>query len=136
MEDEGQVAEVGRRLLAHLGYQVTALTSSLEALEVFHRHPQAFDLVITDLTMPQMTGLELAADFIKVRPELPIILCSGYSESISPDTARQLGIREFLSKPVTIANLAQAIRRVLDGPWSGAAAGQGRIFKRVKRKSS
>lgn len=115
VEDEGPVAAVGRRLLAHLGYRVTALTSSLEALEVFHRHPQEFDLVITDLTMPQMTGLELAADFIKVRPELPIILCSGYSDSLSPDTARQLGIREFLSKPVTIADFARAIRRVLDG---------------------
>jgi PAS domain S-box-containing protein len=115
VEDERQVAEVGRRLLAHLGYQVTALNSSLEALEVFHHRPQEFDLVITDLTMPQMTGLELAADFIKIRPGLPIILLSGYSESVSPDSARQLGIREFLSKPVTIADFARAIRRVLDG---------------------
>jgi two-component system cell cycle sensor histidine kinase/response regulator CckA len=115
VEDEVQVAEVGRRLLVHLGYQVTALNSSLEALEVFHQSPQEFDLVITDLTMPQMTGVELAADFIKVRPELPIILCSGYSESVSPDTARELGIREFLSKPVSIADFSRAIRRVLDG---------------------
>jgi CheY-like chemotaxis protein len=114
VEDERQVAEVGRRLLMHLGYQVTALNSSLEAREVFHSQPQEFDLVITDLTMPQMTGLELAADFIKVRPELPIILCSGYSESVSPDAARKLGIREFLSKPVAVGDFAKAIRRVLD----------------------
>jgi len=64
-----------------------------------------------------MTGLELAADFIKVRPGLPIILLSGYSDSLSPETARQLGIREFLSKPVTIGDFAKSIRRVLDsGP--------------------
>ena len=123
VEDEGQVAEVGRRLLTHLGYQVTALTSSVEALEVFHRRPQDFDLVITDLTMPQMTGMELAADLTKIRPELPIILCSGYSESVPPDTARQLGIREFLSKPVTIADFARTIRRVLDGTEKPAPEG-------------
>ena len=117
VEDERQVAEVGRRLLGHLGYQVTALNSSLEAREVFHSSPHEFDLVITDMTMPQMTGLELAADFIKVRPGLPIILLSGYSDSLSPETARQLGIREFLSKPVTIGDFAKSIRRVLDsGP--------------------
>ena len=115
VEDEKPVAAVGRRLLTHLGYRVTALTSSLEAREVFHRRPQEFDLVITDLTMPQMTGLELAADFIKIRPDLPIILCSGYSDSVSPESARQLGIREFLSKPVTIADFARVIRQVLDG---------------------
>jgi PAS domain S-box-containing protein len=125
VEDEVQVAEVGRRLLVHLGYQVTALNSSLEALEVFHKTPQEFDLVITDLTMPQMTGVELAADFIKVRPELPIILCSGYSESVSPDTARELGIREFLSKPVSISDFSRAIRRVLDGQRGLAPEEQG-----------
>jgi PAS domain S-box-containing protein len=115
VEDEKPVAAVGRRLLTHLGYRVTALTSSLEAREVFHRRPQEFDLVITDLTMPQIPGLELAADFIKIRPDLPIILCSGYSDSVSPESARQLGIREFLSKPVTIADFARVIRQVLDG---------------------
>ncbi|MDD5642578.1 MAG: PAS domain S-box protein [Syntrophales bacterium] len=115
VEDEAQVAEVARRLLTHLGYEVTVLTNSRAALELFHSRPQEFDLVITDLTMPQMTGLDLAADFIKMRPELPIILCSGYSDTVSPDAARQLGIREFLVKPVTFANLARAIRRALDG---------------------
>jgi PAS domain S-box-containing protein len=118
IEDERQVAEVGRRLLAHLGYQVTALNSSVEARELFHSRPQDFDLVITDLTMPQMTGVELAADFVKIRPDLPIILCSGFNESVSPETARQLNIREFLMKPAKIADFAKAIRRVLD-------AGQG-----------
>jgi|GEM_PF-6425166 PAS domain S-box-containing protein len=114
IEDEVQVAEVGRRLLTHLGYQVTALNNSLEAREVFYSRPQDFDLVITDLTMPQMTGVELAADFVKLRPDLPIILCSGFNESVSPETAQQLNIREFLMKPAKIADFAQAIRRVLD----------------------
>ncbi|MEW6657114.1 MAG: PAS domain S-box protein [Thermodesulfobacteriota bacterium] len=114
VEDERQVAEVGRRLLSHLGYQVTALNSSVEAQELFHSRPQDFDLVITDLTMPQMTGVELAADFVKIRPDLPIILCSGFNETVSPETARELNIREFLMKPAKIADFAKAIRRVLD----------------------
>lgn len=114
VEDERQVAEVGRRLLAYLGYQVTALNSSLEAREVFHSRPQDFDLVITDLTMPQMTGVELAADLVKIRPDLPIILCSGFNESVSPEIARKLNIREFLMKPAKLADFAKAIRRVLD----------------------
>ncbi len=117
IEDELQVAEVGRRLLSHLGYQVTAMNSSVEARKVFHSRPQDFDLVITDLTMPQMTGVQLAADFVKIRPDLPIILCSGFNESVSPETARQLNIREFLMKPAKVSDFAKAIRRVLDsGP--------------------
>jgi CheY-like chemotaxis protein len=114
VEDERQVAEVGCRLLTHLGYRVTALNSSLEAREVFYSRPHDFDLVITDLTMPQMTGVELAADFVKIRPDLPIILCSGFNESVSPETLRELNIREFLMKPAKIADFAEAIRRVLD----------------------
>lgn len=117
VEDERQVAEVGRRLLSHLGYQVTAMNSSLEAREVFQSRPQDFDLVITDLTMPQMTGVELAADLVKIRPDLPIILCSGFNESVSPEAARKLNIREFLMKPAKLSDFAKAIRRVLDsGP--------------------
>ena len=114
IEDERQVAEVGRRLLTHLGYQVTAINSSVEAREVFSSRPHDFDLVITDLTMPQMTGVELAAAFVKIRPDLPIILCSGFNESVSPETARELNIREFLMKPAKLADFAKAIRRVLD----------------------
>ncbi|MHB8069164.1 MAG: hybrid sensor histidine kinase/response regulator [Desulfobaccales bacterium] len=114
VEDERQVAEVGRRLLSHLGYQVTAMNSSLEAREVFQSRPQDFDLVITDLTMPQMTGVELAADLVKIRPDLPIILCSGFNESVSPEAARKLNIREFLMKPAKLSDFAKAIRRVLD----------------------
>ena len=117
VEDERQVAEVGRRLLSHLGYQVTAVNSSIEAREMFQSRPQDFDLVITDLTMPQMTGVELAADLVKVRPDLPIILCSGFNESVSPEAARKLNIREFLMKPAKLSDFAKAIRRALDsGP--------------------
>lgn len=114
VDDERQALELGQRVLEYLGYQVTALTSSLEALEVFHRDPQEFDLVITDLAMPLVSGLELAADLVKIRPELPVILYSGFSESVSPEEARQSGIREFVRKPANIADLARAIRRVLD----------------------
>jgi two-component system cell cycle sensor histidine kinase/response regulator CckA len=114
VDDERQTVEVGRKLLEHLGYQITAFTSSLEARKVFYDDPQAFDLVITDMSMPLMSGLELAVDLLKLRPELPVILYSSYSEPVSPEIARNLGIREFLMKPATIGDLARAIRRVLD----------------------
>lgn len=131
VEDEVQVAEIGHRLLTHLGYQVTVRTNSREALELFQSCPQEFDLVITDLTMPQMTGLDLAANFAEIRPDLPIILCSGYSETVAPETARKLGIREFLEKPVSIAKFAKAIRRVLDGHGqTRTAEGQGEKIKK------
>ena len=114
VDDDPQVTEVGKRVLEYLGYRVTALTSSLEAREVFHNCPQEFDLLITDLFMPRLTGMDLAADLVKIRPDLPIIVCSSFIDTVSPATARQLGIREFLMKPVTIADLARAVRRALD----------------------
>jgi len=114
VDDERQILEAGRRFLTHLGYRVTALTSSLEAREVFRSRPQDFDLVITDLNMPLITGLDLAADIAKIRPDLPIILYSGYCESVSPEIVSQSGIREIIKKPANIANLAGIIRRLLD----------------------
>jgi CheY-like chemotaxis protein len=114
VDNEKQVVEVVQILLEHLGYRVTALTSSLEAREVFHRRPQEFDLVITDLALPQMTGLELAADFVKLRPDLPVILHSGFNESLCLETAWQSGIRKFVRKPANIMELVRAIRQVLD----------------------
>lgn len=114
VDDERQTVEAGSKLLEHLGCQVTALTSSLAARQVFHDDPQEFDLVITDLAMPMMSGLQLAADLVELRPDVPIILYSGCSESISREAARQLGIREFIRKPANFLELARAIRRVLE----------------------
>ncbi|MFZ5453990.1 MAG: response regulator [Thermodesulfobacteriota bacterium] len=114
VDDDPPVVEVAVTLLEHLGYLVTALTSSIEAWQVFRGDPQGFDLVITDLSMPLMSGLELAAELVELRPDVPIILCSGDSDPISPETAQQLGIREFLTKPANIVELTKAIRRALD----------------------
>lgn len=116
VDDEKQIVQVGKRLLEHLGYQVTAKESSVEALNAFQAETEAFDLVITDQTMPQMTGVELAAEMMHLRKDIPIILCTGYSEVVSAEHAKELGIREYLLKPIVARDLARAIRRVLDQP--------------------
>jgi len=100
--------------LNRLGYEVVATTSSMEALAIFRKEPESFDLVVTDYTMPNMTGMDLAAELLKVRATIPIILCTGHSESVPPAQAKQTGIKAFLVKPLGKQELAQAIRRVLD----------------------
>jgi PAS domain S-box-containing protein len=119
VDDEAAIVETSRSILKRLGYEVTVVGDSLEALETFRRDPSAFDLIITDHTMPHMTGTELAQELMSVRPGIPIILCTGYSEMINRELAKDLGIREFVMKPVSRNELADTIRRVLaDG--SGA----------------
>ncbi len=102
------------QLLERLGYRVTARTSSREALAKFSAAPQDVDLVITDMTMPQLTGKELAAAMLQIRPDLPIILCTGFSEIITEEAAQQVGIKAFTLKPIIMKELAETIRRVLD----------------------
>jgi len=114
VDDEPQVVEAAARLLKRLGYRVTACASSLQARQVFYDDPHEFDLVITDMSMPLMSGLELAADLVKLRPDLPIILCSGGGGPISLEAARQAGVKEILLKPANILELAKSIHRVLD----------------------
>ena len=91
-----------------------ATTVSAEALKVFSSDPSRFDLVITDQTMPKLTGLNLARKLLKIRSNIPIILCTGYSDSVSPEKAKEAGIKEFLMKPLGKQELAEVIRRVLD----------------------
>ena len=105
---------MGSKALKHLGYSVTTRTSSLEALELFKSKPQAFDLVVTDMTMPNMTGDKMADEMMKTRPDIPIILCTGYSKKISEENATEIGIRAFAYKPIVTADLAKTIRKVLD----------------------
>jgi len=93
---------------------VTAFNSSLEALEAFRTQPQHFDLVITDLTMPHLTGIELAREMKRLRMDVPIILATGFSEDTAWESAKDAGIRDCLLKPVIISDLAQATRRTLD----------------------
>ncbi len=114
VDDEAAIVEIGKSHLEYLGYEVVARTSSVEALEVFKESPERFDLVITDMTMPNMTGDKLAQEILEIRPGIPIILCTGFSESISEEKAKSLGIREFVMKPLVMKDLAQAVRRALE----------------------
>jgi two-component system cell cycle sensor histidine kinase/response regulator CckA len=115
VDDENILTEIGREMLEGIGYEVTAATSSTEALEVFRTQPDCFDLVITDMTMPGMTGADLSKELLKIRHHIPIILCTGFSELITEDEAKRLGIEEFLMKPLFLREIALAVRRVLDG---------------------
>jgi len=114
VDDEEVIRELGQAVLARLGYTVVAKRSSKEALEIFMEDPKRFDLVITDQTMPGMTGVMLAAELLKLRPDLPVILCTGYSESVSREAAQEVGITEFVMKPLSKRELAQAVRRALE----------------------
>jgi PAS domain S-box-containing protein len=115
VDDQGIIVDIERQMLERLGYHITARTSSIEALEAFRANPDKFDLVITDMTMPNMTGDKLAGEMIKIRPHIPIILCTGFSEMISKEGAESLGLKGFLMKPVVLKELSSVIRKVLDG---------------------
>jgi CheY-like chemotaxis protein len=95
-------------MLTRLGYQVDVRTSPVEALEAFRVHPSRYDLVITDLTMPQMTGLQLARRLIAIRPELPVILCTGFGDQDTEARAGASAIRTVLLKPLILRDLAEA----------------------------
>ena len=101
-------------VLAALGYDVVTRTSSEEALELFKSQPNSFDLVITDMTMPTMTGDKLAREMMNIRSDLPVILCTGFSARMSETTALDLGIRAYVTKPALIRQIAETIRKVLD----------------------
>jgi CheY-like chemotaxis protein len=115
VDDEEELVDMIRQILERLGYTVETKTSSMEALKVFQDQPDRFDLVITDQTMPHMTGADLAAKLMRIRPDIPVILCTGFSEVISAEEAKTLGIREFVMKPFTMRDIAEVTRQVLDG---------------------
>jgi len=114
VDDEELLIEWGKAVLEHLGYTVTAFNDSTQALKLFSSDPYRFDLVITDQTMPKLTGLSLAKKLLASRPGIPVILCTGHSDSVSPEKAEEAGIKEFLMKPLRRQELAVAVRRVLD----------------------
>jgi signal transduction histidine kinase/CheY-like chemotaxis protein len=114
VDDEAQIVFMMRQMLNHLGYRVTTRTSSIEALEVFAVSPGKFDIIITDQTMPNMTGDELALKLMSIRKDIPVIICTGFSEKISEEKARKKGIRALLMKPVIKQEMARTIREVLD----------------------
>jgi len=118
VDDEEMLAEWGETTLKRLGYQVTAMTDSTEALKAFSSNPSLFDLVVTDQAMPRMAGVQFVTEILKIRPDIPIILCTGHSDTISPEKAKELGVREFLMKPLVRQELAEAVRRALHVPAS------------------
>ena len=115
VDDEDMLTTLNAERLKNLGYDVTTATDSREALRIFEAEPDRFDLIITDYTMPHLTGIDLAGQLLRVRGDIPVILCTGYSEVISSETAKEAGVKEFLIKPLTKQEMAEAIRRVLDG---------------------
>jgi signal transduction histidine kinase/ActR/RegA family two-component response regulator len=114
VDDEKALVDIGVQLLEHLGYRVVARTSSIEALEAFRNQPEKFDLVVSDQTMPNMTGEMLAKELIRIRPDIPIVLCTGYSEMISEEKATALGIKKLIMKPILMREISQTIRQILD----------------------
>ena len=114
VDDEAPIAKMGGKVLEQLGYSVTTRTSSVEALELFRSKPQAFDLVVTDMTMPNMTGDKLAAEIMNIRSDISVVLCTGYSKKISEESAAEIGIKAFAYKPIVKADLAKTVRKVLD----------------------
>ncbi|MDH5299498.1 MAG: response regulator, partial [Desulfobulbaceae bacterium] len=115
VDDEEVLVSMTRQFMEELGYMFTGETSSPAALARFGQNPYLFDLVITDQTMPQLSGLEMAEAMIKLRPDLPIILYTGYSEKVNQERAMEVGIKAFLMKPVSASKLAETVRAVLDG---------------------
>ena len=115
VDDEASNVYVGRNRLERLGYQVETRMCPLEALELFQADPQQFDLLITDMTMPQMTGDRLVKEILKLRPDMPTILCSGFNEKIDEEKAAAIGIRQYIEKPYDKRFMAKIVRIVLDG---------------------
>ncbi|MDK9707131.1 MAG: response regulator [Desulforhopalus sp.] len=114
VDDDPSIAKMLEIVLSRHGYSVHSITSSTKALEVFRSDPGAFDLVLTDMTMPELTGDNLAEEIRRIRPDVPIILCTGYSRQIDDNQARAMGIRAFLMKPVDLRELAATVRRLID----------------------
>ncbi len=121
VDDEETIVRLGRELLTQLGYTVEVHTSSIEALRTFSEDPHRFDLVITDQAMPGLTGEALSRELLRIRPDLPIILCTGFSHVISAERAKALGIQGYLMKPLAIRDLVPIIRHVLDKTPSSLA---------------
>ena len=114
LDDDPVIVEMGTAILGQLGYKVTAETDSFHALELFSAGPDEFDLIITDYTMPNLTGMDFIKEVRRIRPGMPVMLCTGFSEKVTPETIKDLGI-ELLMKPYGVRQISEVVRRVLDG---------------------
>jgi len=113
VDDEEALVDLGKEILESLGYHVTALADSPAALKIFRSRPDEFDLVITDMTMPELSGNDLAKQLMAIRADIPVLMCTGFSDQINAKHAESLGIRDFVMKPYACATLAKSIRNVL-----------------------
>jgi CheY-like chemotaxis protein len=114
VDDEEEIVKMRTRMLEYLGYKVISATSGKQALTLIQEGGEQVDIVITDLTMPKMTGIQLAAEIRKIFTEIPVILCSGYSETVVPEEAEKAGVKKFMAKPLEMRALANAIREVIN----------------------
>jgi PAS domain S-box-containing protein len=119
VDDEPSIQFLGKQMLGSLGYEVTTCDTAIAALELFRSDPSAFDLVITDMTMPLLTGDRMAIEMMRLRPDLPVIICTGFNELLSKESVRQIGIRALLMKPFLKNEAATVIRQVLDQANAG-----------------
>jgi CheY-like chemotaxis protein len=119
VDDEQMLIEMNKDWLTSLGYTVTAVTSSRDAMRILKEKSETIDILITDQTMPDITGIELAKEALRIRKGLPIILCTGYSNEVNPDQAAAIGINKFIMKPYRSYELGKAIREVLDNKKNG-----------------
>jgi CheY-like chemotaxis protein len=106
--------KIVEKMLESLGYRVTVRTSAIEALEAFRNNPNGFDLVVTDLIMPRMSGLDLVERILEIRPGFPIVLCTGFSTKVSEEAAARQKVSKILNKPILRRELADAVRSALD----------------------
>ncbi len=114
VDDEASIVEIQQQMLEKLGYRVTTTTKGLHALALFTSHPESYDMLITDMTMPHVTGLKLAIQIKKIKPSIPVILCTGYSEAITKEQALAMGIEGFIMKPFDKDSLALTIRKIFE----------------------
>ncbi|MFH0821341.1 MAG: PAS domain S-box protein [Pseudomonadota bacterium] len=114
VDDEEPIMELVKRMLEPIGYDVVGKTSAVEAVELFRSDPYQFDLVITDFTMPKMTGTELARELTAIRPDMPVILCTGFSETVTEEEAKAFGIQSVIMKPILKGDISRTVRRILD----------------------
>lgn len=120
MDDEPSIARLGRRHLESLGYDTCSTTDPKHALEMIRAEPDRFNLVVSDMAMPDMPGDQLIAQIQSINPDISTMICSGYSSRMSEENALQMGIKAFLMKPLNKAELAKKVRDVLDGSSPGS----------------
>lgn len=123
VDDEEPIIEMETMMLERLGYQVTSTPCSSDALEIFKKDPARFDLIITDMTMPDLTGFQLSSEIKKIRPDMPVILCTGYSDQVDEEKCKACGIEGYVMKPFAQRQMAETIRRILDHDDSSISAG-------------